>query len=62
MKRVLIFISIFLTSCVIELPTSPALDIDFQNIESRTIPLGDNAKTNMNGIYTVVHGTETFGD
>ena len=62
MNRVLIIISLFLTSCVIELPTSPLLEIDFQSIESRTIPLGENTKSNMSGVYKVIQGTETFGN
>ncbi len=61
-KIILILITFFLPSCVIELPTAPVSDIDFQSIESRTIPLSENAKSIMNGVYKVIQGTETFGD
>lgn len=61
-KRILILITFFLTSCVIELPTSPLPDIDFKSIELRTIPLSESAKSNMNGVYKVIQRTKTFGE
>ncbi len=61
-KWVLVILSSFIPSCVVELPTSPKYNFDFQNIELRTIAISQIAKSEMNGVYKVIQGTETLGD
>ncbi|MBM2815129.1 MAG: hypothetical protein HW421_1891 [Ignavibacteria bacterium] len=62
MNKFLIYIVLFLICCSSELPLAPELTVDFNRLESATTPLDSIAKSNMNGIYSVLEGKEMFGD
>jgi glycerophosphoryl diester phosphodiesterase len=62
MKKIILIMTVYLVSCITELPTAPELKIDFRNIINRTITLSDSTKSRMNGIYEVIQGSEIFGE
>lgn len=61
MKKIFIVMTFYLSACIMELPTTPELNIDLQDIENITTELKDSTKLKMNGIYEVIQGSEIFG-
>ena len=61
MKKIFIVMTFFLSSCIMELPTTPELNINLEDIENGTTELKDSTKLKMNGVYEVIQGSEIFG-
>jgi glycerophosphoryl diester phosphodiesterase len=61
MKKIFIVMTFCLSSCIMELPTTPELNINLEDIENGTTELKDSTKLKMNGVYEVIHGSEIFG-
>jgi glycerophosphoryl diester phosphodiesterase len=61
-KRYLCLLAFILSSCVLELPTAPELNVNLSDFEVDKIPLSELSKSEMNGVYSVIQGKEILGD